>query len=135
MREAQEAELEARKKYQQLIDTGVPSKDDYRDIERKLNEEITAKKKVAAELEQARNQLMLLQHMGRPQGQSVPGMSAGNWSILPEHGMHGYAAHEFMSSIGPETPSDGDVDTILRELTKVSHAACVLAGLHHLILV
>lgn len=132
LREAQEAELDARKKYQQLVDTGVPSKDEYREIEGKLNEEITAKKKVAAELEQARNQLMLLQHMGPPQRQSVPGVRAGNWSMLPEHGTHGYTAHGLMG-IGPETPSDDDVDTILRELTKVPHASCVLYGLCRLV--
>eukprot|EP00892_Ulva_mutabilis_P010113 jgi/Ulvmu1/7474/UM037_0017.1 len=120
LREAQEAELQARKKYQELINAGVPSQDDYKNLEQKLSEEVTAKKKVEAELEQAQNKLTLLQHMGPQIGPPSSSMGAGNWSILPEHDMRGYSHHArgLFGDVGGDSASNGDVDAILSELTK-----------------
>ena len=124
LREAQEAELETRRKYQELINSGVPSREDYDALERKLDEEVATKKKVAAELEQARSQLTLLQHMGPPMGHAAGGMGAGNWSVLAEFDTHAYGqqARGRFGNVGADTPSTGDVDTILSEMTKVTSA-------------
>lgn len=130
LREAQEAELEARRKYQELISTGGPSKEDHLQMERKLDEEITAKKKIAAELEQARNQLTLLQHMGPPHRQTAPGLSTGNWSIVPEYGMHVHPPHGHvpLQGVVRATTSSEDVDTLIREMTKVAHTLWLSIG-------